>query len=216
MAVTVKVAGLKELDRALEDLVRQTNSRTARAALQRGLIKAVEPMADRARNLAPKRQGAALEKSIKVSAKVVNEAGRAAFSKAIRSGVGKAQATLAMRDARRAAKGSAPPVVVYVGPDTKRSRIAHLVEFGSAPHTIKAKAAARVGRAAKDALRFAGAGGEFGYAETVEHPGATPSPFMRPAFEETQDQVLNNLKPVVATELAKAASRARSKVRAKG
>ena len=49
--------------------------------------------------------------------------------------------------------------------------VAKWVEFGTKPHTISAKGGA---------LSFGGI-----FAKSVEHPGATPHPFMRPALDQT-------------------------------
>lgn len=53
-------------------------------------------------------------------------------------------------------------------------RIAHLVEFGTAPHSL-AKGASRRKNYLQDRPPF--------------HPGTRPHPFFRPAFESTQDEV---------------------------
>ena len=60
--------------------------------------------------------------------------------------------------------------------------VAHILEYGAAPHLIKAKAAGGL-------LRWAG-----GAAPQVNHPGIAAQPFMRPAFDETQGAVVESIK----------------------
>ena len=54
-------------------------------------------------------------------------------------------------------------------------RIAHLVEFGTQPHSVKWGASVRKGI-------FVG--------EPPMHPGTPPFPFFRPAFEQTKNEVI--------------------------
>ncbi|MGI4717209.1 MAG: HK97-gp10 family putative phage morphogenesis protein [Janthinobacterium lividum] len=54
---------------------------------------------------------------------------------------------------------------------------AHLVEFGTKPHKIKAKR--------QQALSFGGT-----VAREVDHPGAKPHPFMRPAFDSHSSEAI--------------------------
>lgn len=76
-------------------------------------------------------------------------------------------------------------VVVLVGPQTgfkdpvtgaNPVKYAHLVEDGTGPHKIAAKKGVTIGP-----LVIRG---------TVEHPGARPQPFMRPAYDTGKRQVL--------------------------
>lgn len=77
-----------------------------------------------------------------------------------------------------------------VSTSTKRGRItaklkvggtlaphAHLVEFGTKPHKIKPKR--------QQALSFGGV-----VAREVDHPGARPRPFMRPAFDSHSSEAI--------------------------
>lgn len=71
---------------------------------------------------------------------------------------------------------------VYVGPRRGgrfKGYAGHLVEYGTAPHIIRAKAA----------------GGQLHlrgnvFVEEVHHPGAAPHPFMRPAFDSKKDEAI--------------------------
>ena len=59
---------------------------------------------------------------------------------------------------------------------------AHLLEYGVAPHVIRAKAEGGL-------LHFAGT-----YAPEVQHPGFAAQPFMRPAAAATLPQVIEDAK----------------------
>ncbi len=75
----------------------------------------------------------------------------------------------------RKSKGQVIAKIVATG--AHRS-IAHLVEFGTRPHQIKAK----------DGGAIAFGGGMFSH---IDHPGARPRPFMRPAFDaKAEDAVI--------------------------
>ena len=130
-SVTVKVEGLKELEKSLSDLIAMTTSRTGKSAIRRGLVKAAEPMAERMRQLAPVRSGH-LRRKIVVSLEAAGEAGAKAYSEAMKAGKSKSEAVTAMRNARRAARnaGETSDLEVYVGP-TIGAPHAHLVEFGT-------------------------------------------------------------------------------------
>lgn len=59
---------------------------------------------------------------------------------------------------------------------------AHLLEYGVAPHVIRAKAEGGL-------LHFAGT-----FTPEVQHPGIAAQPFMRPAADETLPQVIDEAK----------------------
>lgn len=75
---------------------------------------------------------------------------------------------------------------VYVGPrrgGRYKGYAGHLVEYGTAPHLIRAKAA----------------GGQLHlrgnvFAEQVQHPGAVAKPFMRPAFDSKKGEAIAIIK----------------------
>lgn len=128
-AVRVKVEGLKELDAALGEL----SKGAARGALRRALIKAAEPMRAAAERNAPKNTGD-LARSIKLSSRIDNRAGKKEFAAVMRSGGTRAQAAQALRDARRAKGIGESFAEVFMGPEKagKREAIKALVqEFGS-------------------------------------------------------------------------------------
>lgn len=68
---------------------------------------------------------------------------------------------------------------VVIGP-RKGVNYGHLVEFGTAPHTITVKDAKSLGES-----------GQFG--TVVHHPGAVAHPFLRPAFDAKGDEALNKV-----------------------
>ncbi|MGI4822251.1 MAG: HK97-gp10 family putative phage morphogenesis protein [Janthinobacterium lividum] len=75
---------------------------------------------------------------------------------------------------------------VYIGPRRGgrfKGYAGHLVEYGTAPHIIKAKAAG--GQLHLLGNRFA---------EEVHHPGAAAKPFMRPAFDSKKDEAIGIIK----------------------
>jgi len=75
---------------------------------------------------------------------------------------------------------------VYVGPRRGgrfKGYAGHLVEYGTAPHIIKAKAAGGL-------LHLRGNV----FVEEVHHPGAAAKPFMRPAFDSKKDEAIGIIK----------------------
>lgn len=187
MKMTVAVTGGAALDRALAEIEK---SATRLAVVRRTLQKAGQPVADLMSDLAAK-DTEQLASNIAVSTKLKGEAGAAAYAKTMRASAGnKALAVKAMRDARRAAKGSAPPVVMFIGP-TVLAPHAHLVEFGTAPHI--------------NAGLFAGS----------EHPGTAPQPFARPAWDAEQEATLKRISDELRIQINRAVAR-QAKRRAKG
>ncbi|MDR7331762.1 HK97-gp10 family putative phage morphogenesis protein [Roseateles asaccharophilus] len=77
-------------------------------------------------------------------------------------------------------------VTAGVSKKNKRPYYAHMVEFGTKRHIIKAR------RGKLLAIGVA----------KVDHPGARPKPFMRPALDATQAQVLEGVREYVRTRLA--------------
>ena len=63
-----------------------------------------------------------------------------------------------------------------------RGYVAHILEYGAAPHRIAAKAAGGL-------LSFAGT-----FASEVNHPGIAAQPFLRPAFDATKNEVVQRIK----------------------
>lgn len=129
MAARVNIEGLKELDAALGEL----SKGAARGALRRALTRAAEPMRAAAVRNAPEATGA-LKRSIALSSKIDNRAGKAEYAAVMRGGGSKAQAVEALRDARRAKGIGESFAEVFMGPvkSGKRNAIKAMVqEFGS-------------------------------------------------------------------------------------
>lgn len=173
MKTSVKVEGLKELDEALGEL----SKGVARGVLRRALIKAAEPMHAAAVRNAPEDTGA-LKRSISLSSKIDNRAGKAEYAAVMKAGGSRAQATMALRDARRA-KGSGESFAeVFMGPvkGTKRAAIKAMVqEFGSRKQAAQS--------------------------------------YMRPAFDAEAQNVINNIKDELSTEIDKSVKRAAAKAK---
>lgn len=127
MRLNVEVSGLAALDKALGELPKAT----ARNVLKRTLVKAGQPIVDEAKRLVPVETGQ-LRDSIQVSPRIKNKVGNAEYSAAMRAGLGKQAAGAALREARRAARGTGSFAEAYVGPARGKGiiRYAHLVEFG--------------------------------------------------------------------------------------
>lgn len=120
----VTVSGFRELEAALAELPKATG----RNVLKRTLIKAGQPIAERARELVPVQSGQ-LKSSIMISPRIKNTVGYAEYSAAMRAGLGKEAAVRALRDVRRSAKGSFAEM--FVGPAVPAGFYGHLVEFGT-------------------------------------------------------------------------------------
>lgn len=187
MAKGFKVEGFKELEVAMLKLEKQATRKTvARNALK----KAAAPIKAAMESNAPVDDGD-LKGSILVSTKIKGEAGKAAYASTMRRTHGdKATAVKAMRDARREAKGTVPPVVMFVGP-AQNIYYAHLVEFGTKPHI--------------NAGMFAGS----------KHPGTAPRPFVRPAWDSNKDAAMQIIATELRVEIDKAITR-QAKRRSRG
>lgn len=91
------------------------------------------------------------------------------------------------------------PLTGFKDPATGENpvNIAHLVEFGTAPHLIAPKNQS-------GALAIKRGHGPTAYVDgAVQHPGATAKPFIRPAFDANKNSVLQ----IVGTELGKGLER---------
>ena len=72
----------------------------------------------------------------------------------------------------------------------KKAYYAHMVEFGTAQHFIKPKR--------RKSLFIAGI-----FRDIVDHPGSTPKPFMRPAFDVAQDRSIAAMAAYIRKRLNK-------------
>lgn len=87
----------------------------------------------------------------------------------------------------RASRGT---VRATVKAGNKVAWYAHLVEFGTARHWIKPKS--------RKSLFIAGL-----FKEVIDHPGARPKPFMRPAFDGKWRQAIDAMADYIRTRLPK-------------
>lgn len=107
--LSFSIKGLSDLDKALKELPKSTQTTVMRNALKR----IAEPIAKLARAKVRVRTGATY-KSIKVVALRKTDVGKKEFAAAMRSGQGTAAAVEAMRTARRNAKGEGSVMQVAV------------------------------------------------------------------------------------------------------
>ena len=87
------------------------------------------------------------------------------------------------------------PRTKYAGqtPGKRPASYAHLVEFGTAPHQIEAKPVLTIGP-----LQIRG---------VVQHPGAAPRPFLRPAFEASKSVALRRFSDKLGKEMERLAEK---------
>ena len=130
---TMRIEGLSELEKALQELPRATGGNV----LKRAIVKPAEVFAARARQLAPvsaiPKHKFHLKDEIKVGKPKVISAGKAAFAQAMKDGGTRAEAGQAARAANAAAGGAGRHAVVQVGP-THRAFHGIFGEFGTAHH----------------------------------------------------------------------------------
>lgn len=154
----VPVAGLAELQRNLDELPAKIERNIMRGALRAG----ANVIADEARRLVPVQSGQ-LKESIRVSVRPL-PGGRIVATV-------KAGGRFKVYKGGTAIKGA--PYKTdrkYGGVDYHAPYYAHFVEFGTSRHWIKPRN--------RKSLFIAGL-----LREVVDHPGARPKPFMRPAFD---------------------------------
>lgn len=199
--IKMKVRGATAITEAFEELKGLTSSATARAGIKRGMLTAADEVVQSAKANTPTRTGR-LKASIKAKAVPVKDPGKAVYAQVLGSGGSKELAAASLRAARRATKGQMRPIVVVVGAMGKGAKVAHLVEFGTAPHKILPKR--------KGALEWpVNYGSPAGYATEVDHPGARPAPFMRRAYEITKVSVADTMQIAVLDALNTSIARAR-------
>lgn len=168
--LTIEVEGLADLDRALSVLPNLIAERVLKSATLAGAA----VVRKEARALCPKNTGA-LAKSI-VARKMRTKAGEVVY----RVGPG-----------RSSRKTKVNGKIGY----KIDGWYAHLVEFGTSPHVIKASkgkvlALRKNSRASKGvAKRWINTF----LAVHVSHPGASPKPFLRPAFDTKVNEVIKTI-----------------------
>ncbi len=94
------------------------------------------------------------------------------------------------------------PVAVWIGPDDKHFYY-RFFELGAAAHEIKPRMGRRrMDGSAGSALKFQGEDGEV-FRGQVHHPGVTPRPFLRPAFDSQVGTFVERVKERLAAEIAR-------------
>ena len=176
MKATMKIAGLRETLAGLE----QFKKSTARGVLERVLKRAIAPMEQAAKSMAPVKSGG-LRDSIKTVV-VRSSAGKSAYAAAIREGASADVATAAAKSANRGAKSAGKGASAKVRVQATAPH-AHLVEWGTAPHL---------------------AGGRF---KGADHPGTYAQPFMGPAYNGGRREATLDIKADLKREIETTARR---------
>jgi HK97 gp10 family phage protein len=90
------------------------------------------------------------------------------------------------------------PTGVYVtarrGKRYPKGYIAHIIEYGAAPHLIKPKASNKSGL-----LKLKGGA----LVPSVQHPGVTAKPFMRPAWDAKKNEAVRVIGASIKKDLTK-------------
>lgn len=127
---------------------------------------------------------ATLRKAIKAaSVPVINDAQALApvddgtLKASIIAGTKLGKAQRKLQNKESRANGGKATAEIYIGPTAPH---AHLVEFGTAPHVL-----------------YRG----------IKHPGTQPQPFMRPAFEQNQEKMMEIMKQELIIQINKALAR---------
>lgn len=162
------ISGIEPFIRQLEEV-----GNAAPAIAQRALKAATEPMVEAAKALAPKRYGA-LRKSIGLRAR--------------NYGNGIVVCVFGPRNEY---------VEVRNGKRIRPAKYAHIVEFGAAPHRLfggTINATTPIQRQRRRDVLYAAAKAE----GRKTHPGAKAQPFMRPAWDANQAQILPTMSRVIS------------------
>lgn len=175
MSDSVQINGLSELYKQLQELPAKIESNVMRGALRSGAA----VFKTEAQRLVPVDTGR-LRDSIRVSVRL--RRGRVEAS--IKAGGRTSKKVVRKMDNGRLR-------VVYENP-----WYAHLVEFGTASHTIKPKG--------KRGL-WTGSG----WSQKVDHPGARRQPFMRPAFDGRHQAAIDAAADYIRQRLPRELARVR-------
>lgn len=129
MKVSIKVAGFRELDKALSLLPKAA----AKSTLIRAAKQGAEPIAAMASALAPRDTGE-LSQSLRISTRLANSVGKKDYAEVMKAGGSRVEARAALISARSGNAGGSF-ALVYVGPEkakTKGDAIKRLAqEFGT-------------------------------------------------------------------------------------
>lgn len=183
MANTVEIKGLKELDAVLKSLPQKIEQNVMRGALRAGQKVMLDAVREKLRSNGSVKSGA-LANSLRI------------------------------RFDRKSRKRGWLNSKVVVG--NKDAYYAHMVEFGTAAHFIRIREDAKPNRQTRHGTkkysyktinkmvkRGSLVIGKSFVGESVSHPGARPKPFMRPAFDESQQAALEAFAEYVRKRLPK-------------
>ena len=177
-----------EGDEALKRKLKALPDNLLRKVVSGATSHAMTPVQRAARSKVPTRMGL-LKKAIGKKSKLYKRSMTAVTIVGARTGF-KRQVRTKEAGLDEAWKTGEPMKAVYADP----VKYAHLVEFGTGPHVIRVKNAEAMGP-----------GGQYG--KVVNHPGAKPQPFMRPAMQQHEPQVLNLYRAELKRGLAREEAR---------
>ncbi len=173
--INIEVKGLKELEQTLKRLPDEL----AIKALASAAFAGAAVVRDEAKRLCPVDSGN-LRRSIRIKRK-------------------------------RSLRQNAAAVIYQVGPGRSGKKdgkysvngyYGHLVEFGTAPHIIRATKGKKL-ELRPNARSSKGAAKRWinTYSDIVKHPGASARPFLRPAFDNSTDRVIEAMRKRLAAAI---------------
>lgn len=183
MASTVEIKGLKELDAVLKSLPEKIEQNVMRGAIRAGQKVVLDAVREKLRSNGSVRSG-----------DLIN--------------------SLRIRFDRKAKKRGWINSKVIVG--NADAYYSHMVEFGTAAHFVSIKEDAKPNKQTRKGQRKYGYStinkmvkrgslviGKHFVGQSVSHPGARPKPFMRPAFDESQQAAIEAFAEYVRKRLPK-------------
>lgn len=144
-------------------------------------VKGLKELMDSMRRLPQSLQDKALPRAVLAGAGVIRDEARRLCPKKS----GRLARSIVAKKVRKATGG----VIYQVGP---KLFYGQMVEFGTGPHTIKAK---KLGKVLKLG-RWRNI-----YARSIEHPGASAKPFLRPAFDSKYQAAIDKLRESLARSI---------------
>lgn len=159
------------------------------------VITGLEELSRKLDQITAELQGKALRKAVRRAAMLFRNAARGLVHRSLgtahHASSGSPRPHLADDIKVRIRRGNHGTVTANIGPSHKTAYIGNLLEFGTAPHTIKAKLGKQ--------LYVPG----IGFTKRVEHPGSAPHPFMRPAFDTQVNAAIKAFKASLLKSIEK-------------
>lgn len=175
--MATKVKGLQSLQAKLKNLPVQT-----RSAIKQALAESADEMVAMMKSLAPvgPPSGQQRKKGAKAGAL------RDSITQTWGDGSAPKYAAFQKRKGKKASPVSGDPdLSVRISAGNSKVRYAHMVEFGTAPHTIRGR---KIGLLKRRAM---GVDGRLG--TKVEHPGTAAQPFFFPAYRALRKRVKSRI-----------------------